>query len=420
MLDSPTNIYDFLSPHNIQAGTIGTVVAVREMPLSNPPKWCQTTPYRTNIIRHHIISRRHPLQTHTKVFIGSSKIAMLIHSHQPIRVPHLGTANVHLLTIAEQIISFQKRSTLPKKIPLTSLNFSTTTSAPHVIPTTEDVGISLEARSTSPVSSMNQSVNKRSITVPASPCSPELRRKKRIKIAHLVEEQPPPRTKTTKKTVLLETRTQTKDSASSKKKVSKWYAKSTPLGANFVPDEHDVICARGNAAFNHKGNRFFRDLVATQACLYRDATSKSKRSTIVSTIIRAVRGQGNAGFVKQFNDGTWIEVGDALAREKVCQMMRNHVGAEYKSSLQGKKVRKELRKSNNKNAKLHDLMMSNDDVKMATKNLGMVAENPVWSEASCTTLFDAIMSDMLDAIKKDNPLRERFNTSEAKLRVCHP
>jgi len=92
-----------------------------------------------------------------------------------------------------------------------------------------------------------------------------------------------------------------------------------PLAEGFRPGSLDVICARGNQAFNHAGNKRFRAIVESYLEEYSKATSKVEKSVVVSTIIDLVReASPNGGFVKEEN-GRWYEVGDQIAREKVGQ-----------------------------------------------------------------------------------------------------
>jgi hypothetical protein len=50
---------------------------------------------------------------------------------------------------------------------------------------------------------------------------------------------------------------------------------------------------------------------------YSATKNKAQRSIIVSDIVDTIRRKASGGFVKQEPDGTWVEVGDTLAREKV-------------------------------------------------------------------------------------------------------
>ena len=85
------------------------------------------------------------------------------------------------------------------------------------------------------------------------------------------------------------------------------------------PGPTDVICARGKRALEHIGNKRYKGLITKHLQVYSDAKTKLEKSLIVNHIIDAVRNaspQGN--FIREEN-GVWVEVGDAVAREKIGQ-----------------------------------------------------------------------------------------------------
>lgn len=118
--------------------------------------------------------------------------------------------------------------------------------------------------------------------------------------------------------------------------------KNKPLGHSFQPGPHDVICGRGKSVFWHDGNQEFRRYIDENADRYRRARSKLDKSLIVIEIVDCIRSNSpNGGFVKQIKprgeasilDGPhWVEVGDALAREKTGHALRDAVnGKSYPS-----------------------------------------------------------------------------------------
>jgi hypothetical protein len=117
------------------------------------------------------------------------------------------------------------------------------------------------------------------------------------------------------------------------------------LGPDFCPGPYDVICARGAAAASHVGNLRFRKTVKDFVPQYSKATTKLEKSLLVSAIVDSVRDNApEGGFVKKFEDGDWYEVGDACAREKIGQTLRDALHQKYKSSTKAKKPRrKELK-----------------------------------------------------------------------------
>lgn len=108
-----------------------------------------------------------------------------------------------------------------------------------------------------------------------------------------------------------------------------------------------VICAKGKAAANHVGNKRFRQIVRFHLQKYSNASSKSDKSRIVSSIVDTIRqASQEGGFVKyDTQTGAWYEVGDHLAREKVGQTLRDALHTKYSSSTKAKKHRRQAEKA---------------------------------------------------------------------------
>eukprot|EP00544_Gedaniella_sp_CCMP2646_P007575 CAMPEP_0202497352 /NCGR_PEP_ID=MMETSP1361-20130828/22595_1 /ASSEMBLY_ACC=CAM_ASM_000849 /TAXON_ID=210615 /ORGANISM="Staurosira complex sp., Strain CCMP2646" /LENGTH=267 /DNA_ID=CAMNT_0049128931 /DNA_START=95 /DNA_END=898 /DNA_ORIENTATION=+ len=120
----------------------------------------------------------------------------------------------------------------------------------------------------------------------------------------------------------------------------------TPLAPDFVPGDYDVVCAKGKAVQNHVGNRRFRVICRMHLERYNAATSKQEKSRIVSDIVDTIRqASPDGGFVKLDPlTGSWREVGDHLAREKVGQTLRDSLHTKYSSSTKAKKERRQAEK----------------------------------------------------------------------------
>lgn len=120
----------------------------------------------------------------------------------------------------------------------------------------------------------------------------------------------------------------------------------TPLAASFQPSDRDVICARGKTARDHPGNVWFRALIESHMEEYAQCETKLDKSFLVSNIIKLVRREApEGGFVKNFADGTWYEVGDRLSREKIGQTFRDMLHTQYRSSTKAKAVIRRQRAS---------------------------------------------------------------------------
>ena len=117
----------------------------------------------------------------------------------------------------------------------------------------------------------------------------------------------------------------------------------TPLSTTFAPGPYDVICTKGRKAKTHTGNVRFQSILSQEyAQKYANADSKLSKSLLVSEIIDRVRHTSpNGGFVKQnTKTGQWYEIGDANARDRVSQWLRDSLSGQYKSSANSKKRRR--------------------------------------------------------------------------------
>jgi len=115
------------------------------------------------------------------------------------------------------------------------------------------------------------------------------------------------------------------------------------LSKDFKPGDYDVICARGKQAYNHPGNRRFRDVVEENLADYSNCQTKLDKSLVVSKIVDSTRqASPEGGFVKNV-EGRWYEVGDRNAREKVGQAFRDLLHTQYRSSTKAKALRKKER-----------------------------------------------------------------------------
>ena len=120
----------------------------------------------------------------------------------------------------------------------------------------------------------------------------------------------------------------------------------TPLTNDYALGVYDVICAKGRVAKGHSGNQFYRQLIQQVLPSYSDACSKFEKSMIVSEVIDEIRSRSRSnscgvGFVKNIS-GTYYEVSDHYAREKVGQSLRDGLCGQYKSSSKAKKQRQKM------------------------------------------------------------------------------
>jgi hypothetical protein len=125
----------------------------------------------------------------------------------------------------------------------------------------------------------------------------------------------------------------------------------------FPPSDYSVICGRGKASFDHVGNLRFRALASMYIERYSRADRKAAKSAIVSEIISMVR-QAGGNFCK-YKRGTWFEVGDQYARDKVGALLRDLLHTQYRSSAKAKVGRRTTTRMDAKQKK-NQIQLSGD------------------------------------------------------------
>ena len=102
------------------------------------------------------------------------------------------------------------------------------------------------------------------------------------------------------------------------------------LSNSFEPGDYDVVCGRGKGSYNRPGNRLFRKIVHENILEYTKAKSRFCKSMVLNAIVEKVRNQANgkARFVKYDKKrGSWLEIGDDQAREKVGHAIREAIAS---------------------------------------------------------------------------------------------
>jgi hypothetical protein len=88
-----------------------------------------------------------------------------------------------------------------------------------------------------------------------------------------------------------------------------------------VFNEHDVLSGRGGGTNVHPGNRDFRDLINKYRTIYLKA-KKNDKPAISRAIVKQVRSKGGRFLRKNDKGNLYYEIGDAQAREKTSQALR--------------------------------------------------------------------------------------------------
>lgn len=107
------------------------------------------------------------------------------------------------------------------------------------------------------------------------------------------------------------------------------------LPSEFQPTDFDIICGRGKGHYNRPGCKRLREVIRGFIPEYLASKSKVDKSAVISRILDAVKSQNNSTtrFVK-CKKGSWYEIGDDQAREKVGHTMRETIALlKSKSSL---------------------------------------------------------------------------------------
>ena len=102
------------------------------------------------------------------------------------------------------------------------------------------------------------------------------------------------------------------------------YRKRKSLPPHYQPGEFDVCCGRGKRHWNHIGNVRFRKIIQSSVERYMDAPTKNDKTAVVVSIVDDIRNFGG-NFLKEDLHGTWYDIGDQQARDKVGHSLRDQV-----------------------------------------------------------------------------------------------
>jgi len=168
------------------------------------------------------------------------------------------------------------------------------------------------------------------------------------------------------------------------------------LPFDFKPNNATVLCGKGKECYESTGNRRFRVIARIYLESYKLATTKTEKSQVVNEVIKMVRGSGG-GFVKVAPDGSYWEVGDAVAREKVGSHFRDCLHTKYRSAAKCKTARRrDLRRQQSK---------ANDSRKLDNNNGASVVPMDDFSNSDTDETTASISDDPLvipDLVEPDS------------------
>ena len=96
---------------------------------------------------------------------------------------------------------------------------------------------------------------------------------------------------------------------------------------------YDILCGRTSTAFNNIGNRRFRMTISFNLKRYLDAPTRSEKSVVIWSIVKLLREDVGARFLKTTKNG-YVELSEKKMREKVGHALRDMAMAEHKAAEQ--------------------------------------------------------------------------------------
>lgn len=147
----------------------------------------------------------------------------------------------------------------------------------------------------------------------------------------------------------------------------------------------DVLSGRGGGTNQHEGNCFFRSLINENRENYLRA-KKNDKPFISLSIVSAIR-QRNGRFLKKDEKrGLWFEIGDAAAREKTSQALRQRA-PEYRRQMFEKEC-EAIRQQQQQSVSVSSPMRTSSDASTnsAVSNLGsLIAPVSPYSSSTCNS-----------------------------------
>jgi hypothetical protein len=93
----------------------------------------------------------------------------------------------------------------------------------------------------------------------------------------------------------------------------------------YDPLPSDVLFGRGKPIQERPGNVRFREILDTHTELY-DKSEKGAKSAVMAYIVHLVK-EEDGRFLKELEDGGWVEVDEATAQAKVGRAFRTRRSA---------------------------------------------------------------------------------------------
>jgi hypothetical protein len=98
-----------------------------------------------------------------------------------------------------------------------------------------------------------------------------------------------------------------------------------PLPKDFVPDDTDIICGRGNAFCSRPGNKTFAAIIKENMQKYIDTPQRNGRSLIVASALEQIFGAGCRFVKKDRKTNQWYEMTSEQAHMKTGHALRDAI-----------------------------------------------------------------------------------------------
>ena len=89
-----------------------------------------------------------------------------------------------------------------------------------------------------------------------------------------------------------------------------------------TPLEFDVLCSKDKTHSTHAGNRLFRERIDAMKEVYRMTKNKQGKMEITKNIVKYLKQRHATRFLKRDVNGSWTEISDQAARDKVSHALR--------------------------------------------------------------------------------------------------
>jgi len=100
---------------------------------------------------------------------------------------------------------------------------------------------------------------------------------------------------------------------------------TTIIQEKYLPKEADVIIGNGGSVRKHTGNVHFKNIIDSKLKDYSSFSLRRDKTNMIRSIVNQIHKNSGIFVRKHPTTGTWFEVDDVIAREKISQAFRNSI-----------------------------------------------------------------------------------------------